>query len=77
MKTATSATVFRDAVGMRLSVTYSEVDDITGRIIADNKRVTRVLTDSKDIEAAEAVVTIAQDYIDSLIDNNSGSNLEK
>lgn len=76
MKTATSATVFRDAVGMRLSVTYSEVDDTTGRIIADNKRVTRVLTDSKDIEAAEVIVALAQDYIDSLVDNVS-ANLDR
>lgn len=66
MKTATSTTVFRDAVGMRMSVTYSEVDDQTGTIIADNKRVTRVLTSASDIAAAEEMVTIAQAYIDTL-----------
>lgn len=66
MKTATSATVFRDAVGVRMSVTYSEVDDETGRIIADNKRVTRVLTNDGDIAAAAALTGIAQAYIDTL-----------
>ena len=66
MKTATSSTVFRDAVGMRLSVTYSEVDDETGRIIADNKRVTRVMTDSEQIAYAQELINIAQAYIDTL-----------
>ena len=66
MKTATSSTVFRDAVGMRLSVTYSEVDDETGRIIADNKRVTRVITDSEQISCAQELINIAQAYIDTL-----------
>ena len=66
MKRATSATIFQDAVGMRMSMTYSEIDDVTGQIIADNKRMTRVLTDSKQIEEAEAIIAAAQDYIDSL-----------
>ena len=45
MKIITSVTVFNDAVGMRLSATYSEVDDQTGRIISDNQRFDRVITD--------------------------------
>ena len=32
MKIITSVTVFNDAVGMRLSATYSEVDEATGRV---------------------------------------------
>lgn len=66
MKVATSATVFRDAVGMRMSITYSVIDDETGRIIEDNKRVTRVLTDHSQIEEAQAVITTAQEYVDTL-----------
>ena len=66
MKRATSATVFQDAVGMRMSVTYSVIDDETGRIIEDNKRVTRVLTDSEQIAEAQAVIATAQAYIDTL-----------
>ena len=46
MKIITSVTVFNDAVGMRLSATYSEVDDQTGRIISDNQRFDRVITDN-------------------------------
>ena len=66
MKRVTSATVFQDAVGMRMSVTYSVIDDETGRIIEDNKRVTRVLTDSEQIAEAQAVIATAQAYIDTL-----------
>ena len=66
MKRVTSATVFQDAVGMRMSITYSVIDDETGRIIEDNKRVTRVLTDSTQIEQAQAVVATAQAYVDTL-----------
>ena len=66
MKRATSATVFQDAVGMRMSVTYSVIDDETGKIIEDNKRVTRVLTDAEQIAEAQAVVNFAQAYIDTL-----------
>ena len=66
MKTATSATVFRDAVGMRMSVTYSVVDPETGTVIEDNKRATRILTNASDIAAAESIITIAQNYIDTL-----------
>lgn len=46
MKIITSVTVFNDAVGMRMSATYSEVDDSTGRIISDNQRFDRIITDS-------------------------------
>ena len=66
MKRVTSATVFQDAVGMRMSVTYSVIDDETGRIIEDNKRVTRVLTDAGQIAEAQAVIATAQAYIDTL-----------
>ena len=37
MKIITSVTVFNDAVGMRMSATYSEIDESTGRVISDNK----------------------------------------
>ena len=50
MKTVTSVTVWNDAVGKRMSVTYSVVDEETGKIIADNKRVDRVLTGQEIIE---------------------------
>lgn len=60
MKIVTSATVFRDALGMRLSYTFSEVDDETGKIISDNNRANRMITDSKVLANAEAVLEYAQ-----------------
>ena len=45
IKVITSITVFNDAVGLRLSATYSEVDE-SGKVISDNKRFDRVVTDS-------------------------------
>lgn len=66
MKRVTSATVFQDSVGMRMSMTYSEIDDQTGQIIEDNKRVTRVMTDQGDIAHANALIAAAQEYIEAL-----------
>lgn len=64
MKIVTSATVFRDGVGMRLSYTFSEIDDATGKIISDNNRASRVMTDADAIKAAEAVLAYAQESVD-------------
>lgn len=59
MKIITSATVFGDAVGMRLSATYSEVDDETGRIVSDNNRFDRVITDATARQNAQALLDFA------------------
>mgnify|MGYP006992198473 CR=1 FL=1 len=64
MKVVTSVTVFRDAVGMRMSITYSEVDDETGKIIKDNTRVDRVVTDQSISGKASELITYAQDFIE-------------
>ena len=64
MKIVTSATVFRDGVGMRLSYTFSEIDEATGKIISDNNRASRVMTDADAIKAAEAVLAYAQESVD-------------
>ena len=63
MKIITSATVFRDAVGIRLSATYSEIDDTTGRIVSDNNRFDRVITDSEVQESASALMQYASDSL--------------
>lgn len=63
MNIATSVTVFQDAVGMRLSVTYSEVDD-QGKIIADNKRVNRVVTDASVKALGNQLIEYAQSFVD-------------
>lgn len=64
MKIVTSATVFRDSLGMRLSYTFSEVDDDTGRIISDNNRANRMITDSDAVENANAVLAYAQSSLE-------------
>lgn len=64
MKVVTATTVWNDAVGKRMSIVYSEIDDQTGRIISDNKRIDRVITDRTQKEAVEAVEEIAQAFVD-------------
>ena len=56
MKIVTSIGLFDDAVGKRMSITYSEVDDATGQIVSDNKRIDRVVT------------TAHQDILDEIAD---------
>ena len=63
MKIITSVTAFNDAVGMRLSATYSEIDDQTGRIISDNKRFDRVITDAVVKAHAQALLDYAGENI--------------
>lgn len=64
MKIVTSATVFRDALGMRLSYTFSEVDEETGKIISDNNRANRMITDAEAQTAAEAVLAYAAESLE-------------
>lgn len=66
MKIVTSVTVFNDAVGKRMSITYSEVDDETGKIISDNKRIDRVITDASARQTADALTAYAQSFVDNL-----------
>lgn len=66
MKIVTSVTVFNDAVGKRMSASYSEVDDETGRVISDNKRIDRVITDATAKQTAESLTAFAQQFVDSL-----------
>lgn len=63
MKIITSVTVFNDAVGMRMSATYSEIDDATGRIISDNQRFDRVITDADARADAQGLIAYATDSL--------------
>lgn len=63
MKIITSATVFNDAVGVRLSATYSEIDDATGRVISDNNRFDRVITDATAKKTAAAILEYAAENL--------------
>lgn len=59
MKIITSVTAFKDAVGMRMSATYSEIDDQTGRVVSDNQRFDRVITDQAAVAAANDLLEYA------------------
>lgn len=65
MKIVTSVTVWNDAVGKRISITYSEIDE-TGKIIADNKRIDRIITDTSAKQIADDLQAYAQTFIDSI-----------
>lgn len=62
MKIVTSATLFRDSLGMRLSFTYSEVDE-QGHIVSDNNRENRMITDAATIAKASDILEYAQDSL--------------
>lgn len=66
MKIVTSTTIFNDAVGKRMSITYSEIDDETGRVISDNKRLDRVIVQPAIIAVADELKGYAQEFIDAL-----------
>lgn len=62
MKIVTSIGLFNDAVGKRISITYSEVEN--GQVMSDNKRIDRVITETGAIEHAEAIAKYAQEFVD-------------
>lgn len=64
-KIVTSVTLFNDAVGKRISMTYSEVDE-SGTIISDNKRIDRIVTDQSIVTKANEIAEYAQSIIDSI-----------
>ena len=66
IKTVTSITLFNDAVGKRISISYSEIDETTGQVISDNKRVDRVVTDRTAKSDIEEVEDYAQEFIDAV-----------
>ncbi len=64
IKTVTSITTFNDAVGKRMSISYSEIDEETGRIISDNKRIDRIVTNSTIKGKITSIEEYAQTFID-------------
>lgn len=64
IKIVTSATVFRDSLGMRLSYTYSEVDEESGKIINDNVRGNRMITDASVVTEADDIIAYAQQSLE-------------
>ena len=66
IKVVTSVTAFNDAVGKRMSISYSEIDEETGKIISDNKRIDRVVTDATAKAVIDRLNEIAQNFIDGI-----------
>ena len=64
MKVVTSYTIFNDAVDIRMSVSFSEVDETTGRVINDNNRIDRVITDNQMKSLANSLKEYAQEFVD-------------
>ena len=64
MKIITSVTVFNDAVGLRMSATYSEINEETGRVVSDNQRFDRVITDAEARANAQALLTYAGESLE-------------
>ena len=66
MKVVTSVTTWNDAVGVRMSITYSEIDEETGTIISDNKRIDRIITDNETKQTVTSLFTRAQNFVDNI-----------
>lgn len=64
IKAVTSTTFFRDEVGQRVSVTYSIIDEATGKIVSDNRRIDKVLYNADEKAFASQVEAFAQDVVD-------------
>lgn len=63
MKILTSLTFFNDAVGKRMSVSYSEVDEATGKVISDNNRKDRVVLDQSMVQKIDELGDYATEFI--------------
>ena len=66
MRTVTSITVFNDAIGMRMSITYSEIDESTGKVTSDNSRIYRVVTAIETKNLANELLDYAQEFVDAV-----------
>lgn len=65
MNKVTSVTGWNDSIGKRLSITYSEIDETTGKIITDNKRTDIVVTEKAAEELIDGLLSFAQDIVES------------
>ena len=65
MNKVTSVTGWNDSIGKRLSITYSEIDETTGKILTDNKRTDIVVTEKAAEELIDGLLSFAQDIVES------------
>lgn len=64
MNIPTSVTAWNDAVGKRISISFSEVDETTGKIISDNKRADKVVTDKSTKDLIDSLLDYAQTVVE-------------
>lgn len=64
-KLVAGVTVFQDMIGVRMSINYSEIDD-QGNVVADNKRIDRIITDQTTRDHATALMQSAQSILDNM-----------
>lgn len=64
MKVVSSVTVWSGAIGDRVSITYSDIDETTGKVLSDNNRMDRIITNQEAREATAALKEYAQNLID-------------
>lgn len=64
MNIPTSVTVWNDAVGKRISISFSEIDETTGKIISDNKRADKVVTDKSTKDLIDSLLDYAQTVVE-------------
>lgn len=64
-KLVAGVTVFQDMIGIRMSINYSEIDD-QGTVIADNKRIDRIITDTDLRANATALMQGAQELLNAM-----------
>lgn len=64
MNIPTSVTAWNDAVGKRISISFSEVDETTGKIISDNKRADKVVTDKAIKDLIDSLLDYAQTVVE-------------
>lgn len=64
MKIVSSITVWNTSIGNRISVTYSEVDETSGKVLSDNNRLDRIVTDHEALEASSVLKQYAQNLVD-------------
>lgn len=64
MKIVTSITLWNDAIGKRMSVTYSTIDEETGHVTADNLRADRIITEQTAKDTMDDIMAYAQAFVD-------------
>lgn len=69
MTKVTSVTMWNDAVGARMSITYSVIDETTGTVTADNKRIDRLVLDTDAVKNMQSLMEYAQTFVTAAVNS--------